>query len=69
MKKYIPRVHYEHHEDIPDSLANYMLLCSDSESIKSVPLDEINGFIDMMEDQEYQEYYPLNSKLENQDDG
>jgi len=63
--KYIPRTHYEHHRDIPDSLAHFILLCSDSESIMSHPIEEINGFIDMMDEMEYMKYSDHNpTKLE-----
>jgi len=40
------------HEEIPALLASTILSMADANNIASIPLDDINGFLEMMEDSE-----------------
>lgn len=43
----IPR--FKNHDDIPTSVADFVLTASGETNIKQVPLKDINGFVEMME--------------------
>ena len=43
----IPR--FKNHDDIPTSVADFVLTASGETNIKQVPLKDINGFVDDME--------------------
>ena len=43
----IPR--FKNHDDIPTSVADFVLTASGKSDIKKVPLKDINGFVEMME--------------------
>jgi hypothetical protein len=40
---------YKTHEEIPTSVADFILTASGETNIKQVPLKDINGFVEMME--------------------
>tara|TARA_A100001015_G_C14377037_1_gene476493 strand:+ start:30 stop:224 length:195 start_codon:yes stop_codon:yes gene_type:complete len=40
---------YKTHEEIPTSVADFILSASGETNIKQVPLKDINGFVEMME--------------------
>jgi len=40
---------YKTHDDIPTSVADFILTASGETNIKQVPLKDINGFVEMME--------------------
>ncbi len=40
---------YKTHDDIPTSVADFVLTASGETNIKQVPLKDINGFVEMME--------------------
>jgi hypothetical protein len=40
---------YKTHEEIPTSVADFILSSSGETNIKQVPLKDINGFVEMME--------------------
>ena len=40
---------FKTHEEIPTSLADNILTMSGETNIKQVPLNDINGFVEMME--------------------
>ena len=40
---------YKTHEEIPTSVADFVLTASGETNIKQVPLKDINGFVEMME--------------------
>ena len=42
----IPR--FKNHDDIPTSVADFVLTASGKSDIKKVPLKDINGFVEMM---------------------
>ena len=43
----IPR--FKNHDDIPTSVADFVLTASGETNIKQVSLKDINGFVEMME--------------------
>jgi hypothetical protein len=40
---------YNSHDDVPTSVADFVLTASGKSDIKQVPLKDINGFVEMME--------------------
>ena len=40
---------FKRHDDIPTSVADFILTASGETNIKQVPLKDINGFVEMME--------------------
>jgi hypothetical protein len=40
---------YKTHEEIPTSVADFILSASGETNIKQVPLKDINGFVELME--------------------
>lgn len=40
---------YKTYDDIPTSVADFVLTASGETNIKQVPLKDINGFVEMME--------------------
>jgi hypothetical protein len=40
---------YKTHEEIPTSVADFILSASGETNIKQVPLEDINGFVELME--------------------
>jgi len=40
---------YNKHDDVPTSVADFVLTASGKSNIKKVPLKDINGFVEMME--------------------
>ena len=40
---------FKSHDDIPTSVADFILSASGETNIKQVPLKDINGFVEMME--------------------
>ena len=40
---------YNSHDDVPTSVADFVLTASGKSDIKKVPLKDINGFVEMME--------------------
>ena len=41
---------FKSHDDIPTSVADFVLTASGETNIKQVPLKDINGFVEMMVD-------------------
>ena len=39
---------YNSHDDVPTSVADFVLTASGETNIKQVPLKDINGFVEMM---------------------
>ena len=46
MKKF----NYQDHHEIPADMANYIVMCADAHSVHQIPLDEINDFLNDLED-------------------
>jgi len=41
---------YNTHDDIPTSVADFVLTASGKSNIKEVPMKDINGFVEMMKE-------------------
>ena len=51
---------YDNYEEIPKLVADYILTVSDERNISSIPLDYINDFLDMLNENEKENllYFP-----------
>ena len=46
----IKKFNYQDHHEIPADMANYIVMCADAHSVHQIPLDEINDFLNDLED-------------------
>tara|TARA_R100001163_G_C5041056_1_gene179184 strand:- start:491 stop:655 length:165 start_codon:yes stop_codon:yes gene_type:complete len=48
------KYNFEDHHEIPHTLASYVVMCADAHSIHQIPLDDINEFLNEMEEHFYE---------------
>tara|TARA_Y100001938_G_C8083150_1_gene430351 strand:+ start:743 stop:928 length:186 start_codon:yes stop_codon:yes gene_type:complete len=53
----IPTIQYTKHTEIPFYLREYLESVSATNSVEDIPLEEINGFMQMMEEVERGKYW------------
>ena len=46
------KYNFEDHNEIPHTLANYVVMCADAHSVHQIPLYEINDFLNDLEEWE-----------------
>lgn len=44
------KYNYTDHYEIPAEMASYIVMCADAHSVHQIPLDEINEFLNEMEE-------------------